>query len=78
MASKLQTLSKTISDGTQEVDAFLKQNNLPSPSFEPDGPSDLQLSPELQMTAMKVVSAAMEIQGLLSRPQEMMMSHIVS
>lgn len=79
MSSKIQQLADTISRNTAIVDAYLKENNLPGPSFDVDAPQ--QLIPleatEANAARQAAIEASRELQELLKGPKEYLMSFSV-
>jgi 3-polyprenyl-4-hydroxybenzoate decarboxylase len=75
--SRIQELAKIIATHTDQIDDFLISNNLPSPSFDIDGPETLGLSSEMQKSRDLVIDATTELKELLQGPKEILMSNPV-
>jgi hypothetical protein len=75
--SRIASLSATISHHTQLLDTFLASNNLPHPSFDSDGPSDLQLAPHLEQSRAAILQATQELNDLLQGPRDLLFNHTV-
>lgn len=61
-------LAKAILDQTTSIEAYLAENNLPSPSFEPGAPPKLPLPPALEESLSAALSAIDELNALLLGP----------
>ena len=70
--SQISELAAVISSNTAKVNEFLKDNCLPFPSFEEDGPLNLGLSPEAEQARIAVLEASTEIHDLLLGPIELL------
>ncbi len=69
MASRISQLASLIPSNTSKVDEYLLSNQLPSPSFDTDGPISLDIkSTEVQDARNAAINAAMELQDLLQGP----------
>ncbi|KFZ06718.1 hypothetical protein V501_07169 [Pseudogymnoascus sp. VKM F-4519 (FW-2642)] len=69
--SLLVKLSQTIARETEKVDAYFRENSIPAPSFEADGPSDYPALPdEIQKARMAVIKAAADLKDLMVGPKE--------
>lgn len=68
-ATRIAELAACIQQRTLDIDSYLKQNQLPTPSFDEDGPSDLQLSnSNIAAARQQVLSATLELHDLLLGP----------
>lgn len=61
-------LARTILDHTTSIEAYLAEDNLPSPSFEPGAPPKLPLPPALEESLSAALSALDELKALLLGP----------
>jgi hypothetical protein len=69
--SLLIKLAQIITRETEKVDAYLKENNIPAPSFDADGLADFpHLPDEVQKARQEVVRATTELKELLVGPTE--------
>lgn len=67
--SSLSDLAAKIQSATATIDAYLKTNNLPTPSFHEDGPVDFGLNSEETVKALETAKAsAQELVDLLDGP----------
>lgn len=72
MVSRIAELATQISSNTQKIDEYLAANSLPFPSFEEDGPVQLNLSAEIESARSTVLNASIELQALLKGPDELL------
>jgi hypothetical protein len=70
-------LAATVAQHTQAIDTYLAENNLPYPSFDADGPADLGLPPDLELSRAIVLQASQELNDLLQGPRELLFNHHV-
>lgn len=69
--SLLVKLSQTIARETEKVDAYLRENSIPAPTFEADGPYDYPALPdEIQKARLAVIKAAADLKDLMVGPKE--------
>jgi len=69
--SVLIKLAQIITRETEKVDAYLKENNIPAPSFDADALADFPHLPEVvQKARQEVVRATTELKELLVGPTE--------
>jgi hypothetical protein len=69
--SLLVKLSQTIARETEKVDAYFRENSIPTPTFEVDGPSDYPALPdEIQKARITVIKAAADLKDLMVGPKE--------
>ncbi|CAI0641140.1 unnamed protein product [Colletotrichum noveboracense] len=62
-------LAESIFSNTKIVDSYLKANDLPSPSFDADGPTNLEIDAESAENArVKVLESTLELFDLLQGP----------
>ena len=68
-ASHILELAHSIQSHTKNFDTYLRQKNLPFPSFEEDGPQDLRAkSEEVKSARMAAITASLELYHLLIGP----------
>lgn len=68
MSSRIGELSAIIARTTAEVEAYLHSHNLPLPSFNVDGPTDLLLPEEIDNARVAAIDATQELNDLLRGP----------
>ncbi|KAH6705376.1 O-methyltransferase-domain-containing protein, partial [Leptodontidium sp. MPI-SDFR-AT-0119] len=69
--SKLIELAATITRETEKLDRYMKENGLPTPSFEVDAPSNFpKLDGEIKKAREEVVRATKELGDLVTGPTE--------
>ncbi len=61
-------LAGSILEHTTKIEAYLQENGLPSPSFEPGASPKLPLSPELNESLETALAALDELSALLMGP----------
>lgn len=69
--SRVAQLSELIATNVAKLEGYWKSHNLPFPSFDVDGPVDMNLStdsPEIEAARMVAIEASMELQDLLQGP----------
>lgn len=67
--NRIVELAKRIQQRTLDIDIYLQQNDLPTPSFDEDGPSDLNLSSgEMAKARSDVLEATLELHDLILGP----------
>lgn len=70
MDSRIVELAKQILANAEKVDDHLKSNNLPQPSFDIDGPLEMELaSKEAEAARISAIEGTMELQDLLLGPK---------
>lgn len=70
-SSKLVQLAEAIINNTKTVDSYFKEHNLPTPSFDSDGPTDFGISSDahdVETARIKVIEASWELADLLQGP----------
>lgn len=72
MTSRIAELAALVSSNTAIVDEYLASNSLPTPSFDENGPVNLQLSPEAETARNAAIDASMELQALLLGPENLL------
>jgi hypothetical protein len=75
--SRIAELAAIVSEQTARIDNFLAEQRLPYPSFEADGPTELNLSPELEHARVMVLQATQELNDLLQGPRDLLFNHEV-
>lgn len=71
--SKIVELAIRIGENTAKVDAYLRENDLPSPSFHEDGPVDFGIRCEQTKKAQEeAINLSFELQRLLLGPLQFM------
>ncbi|KAI1098865.1 putative O-methyltransferase [Jackrogersella minutella] len=73
--SRIAELAATVATHTQRIDGYLSQQGLPYPSFEANGPSDLQLPPDIEQSRGIVLEASQELNDLLQGPRNLLFNH---
>ncbi|KAL6849208.1 hypothetical protein ACO1O0_008738 [Amphichorda felina] len=69
MVSKIVELAEAILNNTSAIDTYLKENSLPSPSFDIDGPVNFGIRSEhVEASRIKVIEASIELADLLHGP----------
>ena len=77
MSSRSTTPAANITDGVNVLNTYLAENDLPHPSFDANGPADLQLSSEVEDTVLSVLNSTLELCDLLRGPKESMLEWFV-
>lgn len=68
-STRIVELATRIQQRTSEIDSYLKRNQLPSPTFDENGPADLKLpNGELSAARDQVLDATLELHDLLLGP----------
>ncbi|KAK3310397.1 O-methyltransferase [Chaetomium strumarium] len=70
-ASRIAQLAESVARNTKVLDSYLRDHNLPFPSFEADGPADFGISddaPEVEKARTEAIDAAAELVDLLQGP----------
>ncbi|KAI0139471.1 putative O-methyltransferase [Hypoxylon sp. NC0597] len=68
-------LATTILTHTHIIDEHLAKSKLPYPSFEADGPVDLNYLKNVEASRLKVIEATQELNDLLQGPKELVLNH---
>ena len=69
MPTRILELAEIVKAQTAVVDSYLRENNLPSPSFDEDGPVNFNIkSHEVERARLAALSAALELSDLLVGP----------
>lgn len=76
--SRITELAGIISSNTSKVDEYLRQNVLPQPSFEIDGPvNPIPDAPEeIEKARDSAVEASIELQQLLQGTDSLLFPHV--
>lgn len=75
--SRIAELAAVVASHTKQIDDYLTQNGLPQPSFDANGPAELQLPPNLEQARAVVIQASQELNDLLKGPRELLFDHHV-
>ena len=68
-SSRLIQLAEAIINSTKTVDSYLQENNLPTPSFDSDGPVNFGISSDdVESARINVIEASLELADLLQGP----------
>ncbi|KAL9115726.1 MAG: hypothetical protein Q9227_000094 [Pyrenula ochraceoflavens] len=73
--SRIAELSATIGTLTSKIDSYLAEKGLPYPSFEANGPVDLQFPPDIEQSRAIVLEATQELNDLLQGPRNLLLNH---
>ncbi|KAI4859218.1 putative O-methyltransferase [Hypoxylon rubiginosum] len=73
--SRIAELAATVATHTNRIDNYLSEKGLPYPSFEADGPSNLNLPPDIEKSRGVVLEASQELNDLLQGPRELIFNH---
>ena len=79
--TRIAELATLIADNTATVDSYLKTHNLPTPSFDPNGPLTIPIAAhetEIVKAQDTVVASTQELHNLIKGPTEMLMGLGVS
>ena len=69
VSSRIVQLAQQIISNTHELDSYLQSENLPSPSFEEDGPVDFGIrSDSIKKAQDVVIDSTLELHNLLIGP----------
>jgi hypothetical protein len=64
-------LARSITAETEKLEAYMKANNLPMPSFDVDAPADFPRLPEdIQRSRQEIIYATKELGRLAHGPRE--------
>lgn len=75
--SRVAELAAVVASHTKQIDDYLAEKGLPQPSFDANGPADLQLPPQLEQSRAVVLQATQELNDLLQGPRELLFNHHV-
>jgi hypothetical protein len=75
--SRIAKLAAVVASHTKQIDDYLAEKALPEPSFDANGPVDLQLPPQLEQARAIVLQATQELNDLLQGPRELLFNHHV-
>ncbi|KAJ8121801.1 hypothetical protein ONZ43_g1835 [Nemania bipapillata] len=73
--SRIAQLANIVASCTQQIDDYLAQNALPYPSFDPNAPTDLGLTPDIEKLRVAVLEATQELNDLLQGPRDLLFDH---
>lgn len=68
--TNLVDLATKIGELTATINSYLKENNLPGPSFKKDAPLRLPNAPEVQGARFELVEAALDLYHLAAGPAD--------
>lgn len=76
--SRIIRLAQLISSQTSLIDQHLRDNNLPEPSFDPDGPTEpiQNETPNIQKAKTDVIEATIELRQLLEGPIKLVLPEV--
>lgn len=80
-SSRILELSSRIAANTTKLDEYLKSNNIPSPSFDIDGPRDTLVpkhETDVEAARVSIIDDTLELRQLVLGPREYLMSYTVS
>ena len=78
-STRIAELAGLIASNTATVDDYLRSHNLPSPSFDVDGPVNLGIpaeAVEIESARVAAVEASMELQDLLQGPNTLLRPNV--
>ena len=68
-SSRIIELATLVQTNTAKVDSYLREHNLPFPSFDEDGPVDFRIeSDDIQNARTAAMEASLELHDLLLGP----------
>lgn len=69
--SRMVTLARKIASETEKLETYMRENNLPMPSFEVDAPADFPTLPaDIQRSRQEIICATRELGLLAHGPRE--------
>lgn len=69
--SRMVALARQITQATEKLEAYMKANNLPMPSYDVDAPADFPSLPEdIQQSRQDIIIATKELATLAHGPRE--------
>lgn len=80
-AARIVEISARIAANTAKVNEYLVANNLPSPSFDENGPSETLIPKdalEVEAARVAIIDDTVELRRLVLGPREYLMSFTVS
>lgn len=80
-STEITELATIIAENTNKIDKYLAEQNLPSPSFNVDGPSKSMIPPEakdIETARVAVIEATQKLRNLMLGPSDYLMSFQVS
>ena len=70
-STRIAELALRIQENTSKVDDYMRQNGLPSPTFDEDGPVDFNIqSSEIEEARVEVIDSTLELHQLLLGPAQ--------
>jgi hypothetical protein len=66
--SRIAQLAELVLNNTITFDSYLKENGLPTPSFDVDAPDIFGISVDVERARVQALEAAMELVDLLQGP----------
>jgi hypothetical protein len=69
--SRLAQLAESVLNNTKVLDSYLRDHDLPAPSFDADGPTNFGISadePHVERARTEAIEAAAELADLLQGP----------
>ncbi|PVI04246.1 putative O-methyltransferase [Periconia macrospinosa] len=73
--TRIAELAAAVAHHTQRVDKYLTSNNLPTPSFQVDGPVELGLPADIEESRIEALQATQELNDLLQGPRNLILNH---
>lgn len=79
--SRIVELANRITSNTAKIDGYLLSHNLPTPSFDVDGPRDTLIPKNelsIESARVAILDDTLELRRLVLGPREYLMSYTVS
>jgi hypothetical protein len=76
-SSRIIVLATIIEQNTRKVDDYLREEGLPSPSFEATNPPDLPLPPPITEAKQAVLEAMDELEALMLGPMPKIFNDLI-
>jgi hypothetical protein len=70
-------LAAKISASAATIESYLKEKNLPAPSFHPDSPPSLPMVPEVQHARYELLTALSDLELLAQGSYDAMSTHMI-
>lgn len=73
--TRIAQLAESVGSNTRKLDQYFKSKNLPTPSFDVDGPVDFGIAAtdgDVEEARVKAIEAAMELIDLLQGPMALL------
>jgi hypothetical protein len=76
--SRIIQLAQSIASNTAFIDGYIRENNLPQPSFEADGPSAFleDATAETKKAKNNTIEALIELKQLLEGPMKLLLPEV--